>query len=119
MPCSVLVAAADPSTLEPSLKVLVGNLPTDVPPDAMRECLERHCEETLAAELRDVPGALVRPVRVAIFGPARPKLRRDRKRLHRGFALLEWTTAEKAAHSSSSARSGSTTAPRMTSCPIE
>jgi hypothetical protein len=90
-------AAADPSTLEPSLKVLVGNLPTDVPPDAMRECLERHCEETLAAELRDVPGALVRPVRVAIFGPARPKLRRDRKRLHRGFALLEWTTAEKAA----------------------
>ena len=63
----------------------------------MRECLERHCEETLAAELRDVPGALVRPVRVAIFGPARPKLRRDRKRLHRGFALLEWTTAEKAA----------------------
>ena len=46
--------------------------PDGRPPDAMRECLERHCEETLAAELRDVPGALVRPCASPSSAPRGP-----------------------------------------------
>jgi hypothetical protein len=79
-----------PPSREP--KVLVGNLPTDVPPGAVREILESHCD---GMDLGDVPGELSE-IHVAVFGPARPKLKRDRGRLHRGFALLVYTTREAA-----------------------
>lgn len=79
-----------PPSREP--KVLVGNLPTDVPPGVVREILESHCD---GMDLGDVPGELSE-IHVAVFGPARPKLKRDRGRLHRGFALLVYTTREAA-----------------------
>ena len=73
--------AADPSTLEPSPKVRSATS-RRTSPDAMRECLERHCEETLAAGSATSP-ARWSPVRVAISAP-RAKLRRDRKRSTEG-----------------------------------
>ena len=79
-----------PPSREP--KVLVGNLPTDVPPGVVREILQSHCD---GMDLGDVPGELSE-MYVAVFGPARPKLKRDRGRLHRGFALLVYTTREAA-----------------------
>lgn len=69
-------------------KVLVGNLPTDVAPETLREILETACA---GVDLGDAAGELLE-TRVAVFGPARPKLRRDKKRLHRGFAVLEYST---------------------------
>ena len=75
-----------PASTEP--KVLVGNLPTDVAPETLREILETAC---VAVDLGDADGELLE-TRVAVFGPARPKLRRDKKRLHRGFAVLEYST---------------------------
>jgi hypothetical protein len=88
-----------PASTEP--KVLVGNLPTDVAPETLREILETACA---GVDLGDAEGELLE-TRVAVFGPARPKLRRDKKRLHRGFAVLEYSTraaavaAAKALHS--------------------
>lgn len=74
-----------PTSTEP--KVLVGNLPTDVAPETLREILETACADI---DLGDAEGELLE-TRVAVFGPARPKLRRDKKRLHRGFAVLEYS----------------------------
>ena len=88
-----------PASTEP--KVLVGNLPTDVAPETLREILETACA---GVDLGDAEGELLE-TRVAVFGPARPKLRRDKKRLHRGFAVLEYSSraaavaAAKALHS--------------------
>ena len=65
-----------------------GQLPTDVAPETLREILETACA---GVDLGDAAGELLE-TRVAVFGPARPKLRRDKKRLHRGFAVLEYST---------------------------
>jgi hypothetical protein len=73
-------------------RILVGNLPTDVDPDELVEIIEAHCE----GSLDDVDGELTR-IQMATFGPARPKLKRDRGRLHRGFALLTFTSMDAAA----------------------
>ena len=56
-----------PASTEP--KVLVGNLPTDVAPETLREILETAC---VAVDLGDADGELLE-TRVAVFGPARPK----------------------------------------------
>ena len=66
-------------------RILVGNLPTDVDPDELVDIIEAHCESL------DYDGEL-RRTQMAVFGPARPKLKRDRGRLHRGFALLTFDT---------------------------
>ena len=66
-------------------RILVGNLPTDVDPDELVDIIEAHCESL------DYDGELTR-TQMAVFGPARPKLKRDRGRLHRGFALLTFDT---------------------------
>ena len=77
-------------------KILIGNLATDVAPEVLRDLIETHVD---ALDL-DVPGEL-KAVHMAVFGPARPKLKRDRGRLHRGFAMLEFTTREAAEAASS------------------
>ena len=66
-------------------RILVGNLPTDVDPGELVDIIEAHCESL------DYDGELTR-TQMAVFGPARPKLKRDRGRLHRGFALLTFDT---------------------------
>lgn len=67
-------------------KVLLGNLPCDVAPDVLQSLLIDKC---------DLHGDLI-DVAVAVFGPARPKLRRDKKRLHRGFAVATYTSRDAA-----------------------
>ena len=75
----------EPSTLP---KVLLGNLPCDVAPELLRSLLHEKCD---SINLGDADGELV-SITVAVFGPARPKLKRDKKREHRGFAVGEYST---------------------------
>jgi hypothetical protein len=95
----------------PSSKILLGNLATDVDPDAMRDALTEKCR---GLELGD--GALVR-VTVAVFGPARPMLKRDRNRRHRGFAVAEWSDPDVAAAARERLRDATLTTPTSAKTP--
>lgn len=77
-------------------RVIFGNLPVDVAEEAVAAELGQLLEECMRQANIGSDSALDEVV-VATFGPCRPKTRRDRDRLHRGFAVRTFASADAAA----------------------
>ena len=70
--------------------VVFANLPDDVDPRAIESTLRRHIVDVLVRA--GVGESAVLTLTVGQFGPCRPKTKRDRNRLHRGFAVCAFAT---------------------------
>ena len=81
-------SASDVRVTHPDcVKIMFGNLPIDVDPCELATALDAHLKAELTKGGVDVSTAMLDKPMVATFGPCRPKTRRDRDRLHRGFAV--------------------------------
>ena len=82
------ISASDIRATHPEcVKIMFGNLPIDVDARELAVALEAHVKNELEKGGVDVATAMLDTPVVATFGPCRPKTRRDRDRLHRGFAV--------------------------------
>ncbi|ABO98254.1 predicted protein [Ostreococcus lucimarinus CCE9901] len=77
--------------------VVVGNLPVDLRPEDVKAALTPLVVEKARDAGVDAAKELVGDIGVGVFGPCRPKTRRDRDREFRGFAVVRFRSASGAA----------------------
>ena len=79
-----------------SSRVFFGNLPVTAPPEELTEVLRTFIHAASIAAGADASRETLSKIELAVFGPCRPKTKRDRNRENRGFATCEFRSAEDA-----------------------
>jgi len=85
-------------------RVVVGNLPIDLRPEDVKAALTPFVVEKARDAGVDAAKEIVGDVGVGVFGPCRPKTRRDRDREFRGFAVVRFRSASGAAAAAAALR---------------
>lgn len=76
-----------------SSRVFFGNLPVAAPPEELAATLRAFVREVSTAAGAHASPETLSKLELAVFGPCRPKTKRDRNRENRGFATCEFPSA--------------------------